>query len=86
MVLTRRGPGSERFAGASLVAISKVPDAGWVQILAGMACCVTSQDQSPGTAAAKVDSVFMVLILRGRKAVQAKRASKISNSHLAKSM
>ncbi|CAE7943208.1 unnamed protein product, partial [Symbiodinium necroappetens] len=32
-----------------LAAISKVPSAGWGQILAYMAFCEVSQDQSPGT-------------------------------------
>ena len=34
-----------------LAAISKVPAAGWGQILAYMAFCEVSQDQSPGTPA-----------------------------------
>ena len=41
-----------------LAAISKVPAAGWAQILAYMAFCETSQDQSPGTAAAAGDFGF----------------------------
>jgi hypothetical protein len=44
-----------------LAAISKVPAAGWGQILAYMAFCETSQDQSPGTAASKGDFGFKVL-------------------------
>ena len=44
-----------------LAAISKVPAAGWGQILAYMAFCEVSQDQSPGTPAAAGDFGFKVL-------------------------
>merc|ERR1711975_64349 len=44
-----------------LSAISKVPAAGWAQILAYGAFCELSQDQSSGTAAAKGDFGFKVL-------------------------
>merc|ERR1712066_568988 len=44
-----------------LAAISKVPAAGWAQILAYGAFCELSQDQSPGTAAASGDFGFKVL-------------------------
>ncbi len=39
-------------------AISKVPAAGWAQIVAQGASCELSQDQSPGTAAATGDFGF----------------------------
>ena len=45
-----------------LVAISKVQAAGWGQILAYMAFCEVSQDQSAGTAASKGDFGFKVLV------------------------
>merc|ERR1712087_246851 len=46
-----------------LAAISKVPSAGWAQILAYGAFCELSQDQSAGTPAAKGDYGFKVLTL-----------------------
>ena len=56
-----------------LAAISKVPSAGWVQILAYGAFCKLSQDQSPGTAASQGDFGFKVphlpTRLRGRRVV-----------------
>merc|ERR1712070_1192337 len=44
-----------------LAAISKVPGAGWIQIVAYGAFCELSQDQSAGTAAAAGDFGFKVL-------------------------
>ncbi|CAK0899258.1 unnamed protein product [Prorocentrum cordatum] len=44
-----------------LGAISKVPAAGWAQIVAYGAFCELSQDQSAGTAAAAGDFGFKVL-------------------------
>ena len=43
-----------------LGAISKVPAAGWAQIVAYCAFCELSQEQSPGTAAAAGDFGWMV--------------------------
>merc|ERR1712110_37682 len=44
-----------------LAAVSKVPAAGWVQIIAYFGFCEFSQDQSPGTPAAAGDFGFNVL-------------------------
>eukprot|EP00959_Pyramimonas_sp_CCMP1952_P098091 2050285-Pyramimonas_sp.AAC.1 len=44
-----------------LGAISKVPAAGWVQIVAYAAFCELSQNQSPGTPAAAGDFGWKVL-------------------------
>ena len=41
-----------------LPSIPKVHSAGWTQILAYMAFCEVSQDQSPGTAGSKADFGF----------------------------
>merc|ERR1711972_832263 len=48
-----------------LLAISKVPIAGWAQILVYGAFCELSQDQSPGTAAANGDFGCKVLSSSG---------------------
>jgi hypothetical protein len=45
----------------NLAAISKVPTAGWGQILQHRALGGTSQNQSPGTAASKGDLGFKML-------------------------
>jgi len=50
-----------------LAAISKVPSAGWAQILAYGAFCELSQDQSPGTAASQGDFGFKVPHLPTRR-------------------
>jgi hypothetical protein len=66
--------------GASLAAISKGSAVGWVQVRAVMACYVTSLDQSPGTAAAKGDFVFMVLALLGPGSARYLRAQACSHA------
>ena len=66
-----------------LAAISKVPAAGWAQILAYMAFCETSQDQSPGTAAAAGDFGFKVLTSSDPAEKTKKLAAEIANGRLA---
>ena len=66
-----------------LAAISKVPAAGWAQILAYMAFCETSQDQSPGTAAAAGDFGFKVLTSSDPAEKTKKLAAGIANGRLA---
>ena len=66
-----------------LAAISKVPAAGWGQILAYMAFCETSQDQSPGTAAAAGDFGFKVLTSSDPAEKTKKLAAEIANGRLA---
>ena len=56
-----------------LAAISKVPAAGWGQILAYMAFCEVSQDQSAGTPAAAGDFGFKVLTASDPEAKKTKR-------------
>merc|ERR1712003_65548 len=60
-----------------LAAISKVPAAGWGQIVAYCAFCELSQDQSAGTAAAKGD--FGWKLLEG----ETKLAAELANGRLA---
>eukprot|EP00972_Heterocapsa_arctica_P111577 16426854-Heterocapsa_arctica.AAC.1 len=67
-VLPPRGPGWRGGAGGRRQAGGQL-DTGRV----GLACRVTSQDQSPGTAAVKGDSVFVVLTLRGPGSVRGSR-------------
>ena len=66
-----------------LAAISKVPAAGWGQILAYMAFCEVSQDQSPGTAASKGDFGFKVLTSSDPAQKQKKLAAELANGRLA---
>ena len=66
-----------------LAAISKVPAAGWGQILAYMAFCETSQDQSPGTAAAAGDFGFKVLTSSDPAEKTKKLAAELANGRLA---
>merc|ERR1712190_660080 len=66
-----------------LAAISKVPVAGWAQILAYGAFCELSQDQSPGTAAAKGDFGFKVLTSSDPAEKTKKLAAEIANGRLA---
>eukprot|EP00445_Apocalathium_hangoei_P035413 CAMPEP_0203957476 /NCGR_PEP_ID=MMETSP0359-20131031/89322_1 /ASSEMBLY_ACC=CAM_ASM_000338 /TAXON_ID=268821 /ORGANISM="Scrippsiella Hangoei, Strain SHTV-5" /LENGTH=586 /DNA_ID=CAMNT_0050891329 /DNA_START=51 /DNA_END=1808 /DNA_ORIENTATION=- len=66
-----------------LAAISKVPAVGWGQILAYMAFCEVSQDQSPGTAASKGDFGFKVLTSSDPAAKQKKLAAELANGRLA---
>merc|ERR1711966_63143 len=77
-----RGP-EVRGRANGLAAISKVPAAGWGQILAYMAFCETSQDQSPGTAAAAGDFGFKVLTSSDPAEKTKKLAAEIANGRLA---
>merc|ERR1712139_651975 len=66
-----------------LGAISKVPLAGWGQILAYGAFCELSQDQSPGTPGAKGDFGFKVLTSADPEEKTKKLAAEIANGRLA---
>merc|ERR1711988_114023 len=66
-----------------LGAISKVPLAGWGQILAYGAFCELSQDQSPGTPGAKGDFGFKVLTSSDPEEKTKKLAAEIANGRLA---
>jgi hypothetical protein len=65
-----------------LAAISKVPAAGWGQILAYMAFCEVSQDQSPGTPAAAGDFGFKVLTSSDPAEKTKKLSAELANGHL----
>ena len=66
-----------------LAAISKVPAAGWGQILAYMAFCEVSQDQSPGTPAAAGDFGFKVLTSSDPAEKTKKLNAELANGRLA---
>jgi hypothetical protein len=66
-----------------LGAISKVPAAGWAQIVAYGAFCELSQDQSAGTAAAAGDFGWKVLTSGDAAEKQKKLAAEIANGRLA---
>merc|ERR1712176_1384150 len=66
-----------------LGAISKVPAAGWAQIVAYGAFCELSQDQSAGTAAAAGDFCWKVLTSSDAAEKQSKLAAEIANGRLA---
>merc|ERR1719359_2405508 len=66
-----------------LGAISKVPNAGWGQIVAYCAFCELSQDQSAGTPAAAGDFNFKVLTSSDAAEKQKKLAAEIANGRLA---
>ncbi|CAK0835889.1 unnamed protein product [Prorocentrum cordatum] len=66
-----------------LGAISKVPAAGWAQIVAYGAFCELSQDQSAGTAAAAGDFGFKVLTSSDPAEKQKKLSAEIANGRLA---
>merc|ERR1712224_614381 len=66
-----------------LGAISKVPAAGWAQIVAYGAFCELSQDQSPGTPAAAGDFGFKVLTSSDPAEKTKKLAAEIANGRLA---
>merc|ERR1712151_457131 len=66
-----------------LAAISKVPAAGWAQIVAYSAFCELSQDQSPGTAAAAGDFGFKVLTSSDPAEKTKKLSAEIANGRLA---
>jgi len=65
-----------------LAAISKVPSAGWAQLLAYGAFCELSQDQSPGTAASQGDFGFKVPHLPTRRETQM-LSTELANGRLA---
>ena len=66
-----------------LAAISKVPAAGWGQILAYMAFCEVSQDQSAGTAAAAGDFGWKVLTSSDPAEKTKKLSAELANGRLA---
>ena len=66
-----------------LAAISKVPAAGWGQILAYMAFCEVSQDQSAGTPAAAGDFGFKVLTSSDPAEKTKKLSAELANGRLA---
>ena len=66
-----------------LAAISKVPAAGWGQILAYMAYCEVSQDQSPGTLASTGDFGFKVLTSSDAAQRTKKLNAELANGRLA---
>merc|ERR1719262_1789431 len=66
-----------------LAAISKVPPAGWAQILAYGAVCELSQDQSPGSAGAKGDLGWKVLTSSDPAEKEKKLAAELANGRLA---
>merc|ERR1711920_504706 len=66
-----------------LAAISKVPSAGWAQILAYGAFCELSQDQSPGTPGASGDFGFKVLTSSDPAEKTKKLSAELANGRLA---
>merc|ERR1712157_471246 len=66
-----------------LGAISKVPSAGWLQIVAYCAFCETSQDQSAGTPAAKGDFGWKLLTASDEASKTKKLAAELANGRLA---
>jgi hypothetical protein len=66
-----------------LAAISKVPAAGWAQMVAYGAFCELSQDQSTGTAAAAGDFGFKVLTSSDPAEKTKKLSAEIANGRLA---
>merc|ERR1740131_300224 len=66
-----------------LAAISKVPAAGWGQIVAYCAFCELSQDQSAGTSAAAGDFGWKLLTSSDPAALQGKLSAEIANGRLA---
>merc|ERR1719352_448671 len=66
-----------------LAAISKVPSAGWAQMVAYGAYCELSQDQSAGTAASKGDFGFKVLTSADPAEKTKKLSAELANGRLA---
>merc|ERR1711879_350838 len=66
-----------------LAAISKVPAAGWGQIVAYAAFCELSQDQSAGTSAAAGDFGWKLLTSSDPSALKGKLSAEIANGRLA---
>merc|ERR1712183_1118458 len=66
-----------------LAALSKVPAAGWGQIVAYCAFCELSQDQSAGTSAAAGDFGWKLLTSSDPEALKGKLSAEIANGRLA---
>ena len=66
-----------------LAAISKVPQAGWGQIILYMAFCEVSQTQEPGTAAYDGDFGFKVLTSEDPAEKTKKLNAELANGRLA---
>ena len=66
-----------------LAAISKVPAAGWGQILAYMAFCEVSQDQSAGTPAAAGDFGWKLITSTDPEVKKTKLNAELANGRLA---
>merc|ERR1711959_415572 len=66
-----------------LGAISKVPNAGWAQIVAYCAFCELSQDQSAGTSAAAGDFGWKLLTSSDQATLKGKLSAEIANGRLA---
>merc|ERR1711988_642094 len=66
-----------------LAAISQVPTAGWLQIIAWGAYCETSQDQSPGTPGASGDFGWKVITADTAESRKKKLSAEIANGRLA---
>ena len=66
-----------------LAAISKVPAAGWGQILAYMAFCEVSQDQSAGTPAAAGDFGWKLITSTDAEVKKTKLNAELANGRLA---
>merc|ERR1712190_192747 len=66
-----------------LAAISKVPAAGWGQIVAYAAFCELSQDQSAGTSPAAGDFGWKLLTSSDPEALKGKLSAEIANGRLA---
>ena len=66
-----------------LAAISKVPSAGWAQIILYMSFCETSQVQEPGTAAYAGDFGFKLLTSSDPEGKTRKLNSELANGRLA---
>ena len=66
-----------------LAAISKVPAAGWGQILAYMAFCEVSQDQSAGTPAAAGDFGCKLITSTDPEVKKTKLNAELANGRLA---
>merc|ERR1712003_254891 len=66
-----------------LAAISKVPAAGWGQIVAYCAFCELSQDQSAGTSAAGGDFGWKLLTSSDPETLKGKLSAEIANGRLA---
>ena len=66
-----------------LAAISKVPIAGWTQMILWGAYCETSQDQSAGTPGAAGDFGWKVLTSDDAEKKKAKLAAELANGRLA---